>query len=165
MRLPSPFPDIAPELLTGHPEIDNEHRLLLRAIEQLRGICCKFDSVEDCRGCPHATAKGCDNYLVETLGDLLMFLVDHFRNEEDLMKIGRVTLIDREICERHKEDHAAISHAVQDIIAALAPLKTAQHIRTLHKLLENWVSNHIQVHDMVLVRMLSPFPEHFARAR
>lgn len=156
MRQPIAFPAVAPELLTGHPEIDNEHRLLLRAIEGLRSICEKFEGAGDCQGCPHASSRGCDNFLVETLGDLLMFLVDHFRNEEDLMRIGRVSLIDRELCERHKEDHAAISHAVQDIVGALAPQRTADHIRRLHTLLENWVSNHIRLHDMVLVRLLAP---------
>ena len=156
MRLPTPFPDIAPELLTGHPEIDQEHRLLLRTIEELRSICTKFEGEADCRGCSHAAARGCDNHLVETLGDLLMFLVDHFRTEESMMKVGRVSLIDRELCERHKEDHAAISHAVQQIIAALDPHLTVNHIRRLHQLLESWVANHIRIHDMVLVQLLAP---------
>lgn len=156
MRLPTTLPEVPPELLTGNPEIDNEHRLLLRAIEGLRNICDRFEDAADCQGCAHVGARGCDNFLVETLGDLLMFLVDHFRNEEDLMRVGRVSIVDRELCERHKEDHAAISHAVQEIIGALAPQRTVDHIRRLHSLLENWVCNHIRLHDMVLVGMLAP---------
>ncbi len=158
MRAPTPFPSVSPALLTGNADIDQEHRLLLGIMGRLREICADFLARDDCHGCPHHAEHRCDNALVETLGDLLMFLVDHFRTEEDLMRTGRATLVDRDLCELHKEDHAAISHTVQRIVASLDPARTAAHIRQLDELLVRWVENHIKVHDQVLVRMLQPQP-------
>jgi len=154
------YPELNPALLTGNSEVDAEHRLLLRFLERLRNVCANFDKADDCEACSRACLRGCDTVLIETLGDLLMFLVDHFRTEEDLMRTERVNLVDREICELHKEDHAAISHAVQKIAADLDPMKTATHIRQLHKLLENWVTNHIRLHDVLLIQMIGMIASH-----
>lgn len=156
MLSPSPFPGSAPGLLTGHAEIDQEHRLLLSTLGRLREACLRFDEPRDCGGCDALTAAQCHNTLVELLGDLLMFLIEHFQKEEAIMKESGLTTREREVCERHKEDHAAISQTILDIVTALDPAQTAHLVRSLHTVLERWQHNHIRLHDQILVRLLPP---------
>jgi hemerythrin len=86
------------------------------------------------------------------LGDLLSFVLEHFRTEEAIMRDSLLLLVDRAVCEAHMEDHAAISGKVQEIVAALDPMNTVVLIRQLDTLLTRWVSNHIALHDTLLVR-------------
>lgn len=142
--------------LTGHPEIDAEHRLLLGMLTRLQELCGTAGSGDACARCGQEREEGCEVFLVETLGELLSFLVDHFHNEEQLMKACCPQGNDKILCNLHREDHAAISQQVQQIVVALDARKTAAHIEALRFLLGNWLANHVASHDMALVALLRP---------
>lgn len=149
-----PGVELPAELVTGHKTIDNEHRLLLSSIASLRKICNDFTSTPDCSNCEEVERNRCENDLISMLGDLLAFILDHFKTEEAIMRESLLQLVDREVCEAHMEDHAAISCKVQEIVAALNPLKTVSLIRELDALLSRWIVNHIGLHDVMLVRWI-----------
>jgi hemerythrin-like metal-binding protein len=137
---------------TGHAEIDLEHSLLLACVDRLNTVCRIPDSRCSCRDCLVRTQSECHADLGNLLGDLLMYLVDHFRTEETLMRSHGVARIAPDFCERHKEDHAAIALTIQELTASLDPLQTADLVRRLHRLLSYWLQDHIARHDAVLVR-------------
>lgn len=140
------------QLATGNPLIDTEHRLLLSCIANLRRICHLPSGMQDCAGCPQIEQDNCESYLVGMLGDLLAFILEHFKTEEAMMRDSLLLMVDRDLCEAHMEDHAAISGKVQQIVAALDPRHTARLIRELDALLSNWLTNHVALHDLLLTR-------------
>lgn len=147
MLSPIPFPGWAPQLLTGNSETDSEHRLLLNAVSRLREVCAQLEH--------HAENTAVvSERVVDVLGDLLSFLVDHFFAEEKLMRKFGLTVHDKELCDRHKEDHAAISDTVLRIVANLDTPQTVPLTRQLQSVLQDWVENHIKIHDAILVGML-----------
>lgn len=144
MFSPIPFPGWAPQLLTGNSEADCEHRLLLNAITRLRGVTSELE---------HQDAIDLQEF-VDILGDFLAFLVDHFFAEEKLMKACGLTVKEKELCDRHMEDHAAISDTVLRIVSTLDTPQTVPLVRQLHAVLQDWLEHHIQIHDAVLVRLI-----------
>lgn len=139
-------------LITGHQTIDFEHQMLLNSMSTLRQVCSGFTLRRDCSTCPADSRADCENSLISLLGDLLVFMMDHFRTEEQLMRDSLLVMVDRDLCEAHMEDHAAISSKVQQIVAALDPMQTPSLIRQLDTLLHNWVSHHVVLHDLWLAR-------------
>lgn len=142
------------ELHTGHKAIDFEHAQLLACMQTLRAVCNDFSRKEDCAACSQEKREGCEDSLVGLLGDLLAFIIDHFKTEELAMRDSLLMAMDAEVCQAHMEDHANISAKVQEIIMALEPLKTVGLLRELNGLLELWIKNHIQMHDALLGRWL-----------
>ena len=110
---------------TGHAEIDLEHSLLMACVNRLNSVCRIPDSRCSCRDCLARMQSECHADLGNLLGDLLMYLVDHFRTEETLMRSHGVARIAPDFCERHKEDHAAIALTIQELTTNLDPMQTA----------------------------------------
>ncbi len=144
--------ELPSELVTGHRAIDAEHRQLLLSMANLRAVCDFHLRVADCKACQENQRDVCESSLVTMLGDLLSFVIEHFRNEERIMRDSLLLMVERDVCEAHIEDHAAISGKVQQIVASLDPLYTVVLIRELDVLLTRWVSNHVTLHDQLLVR-------------
>lgn len=148
----SPACSLPSELLTGHHAIDNEHRQLMATMAGLNKVCSLQLRAPDCSACTGDQRTVCESNLVALLGDLLSFVIEHFRNEEQIMRDSLLLMIERDICEGHIEDHAAISGKVQQVVAALDPMHTVVLIRELDALLTRWIANHIRLHDQYLVR-------------
>jgi len=146
---------LPPELLTGHESIDFEHRQLLACITAVRSVCQDFRQFKDCSNCLSSRQHLCESELVRLLGDLLAFILDHFKSEESIMRDSLLIMVDRDVCEAHMEDHAAISAKVQQIVGALDPANTVGLVRQLDTLLANWISNHIALHDVILARWVA----------
>jgi hemerythrin-like metal-binding protein len=146
---------LPPELITGHDLIDAEHRFLIAAIANLRRVCIDHVSFETCASCSNVRQAKCDNDLVSLLGDVFAFILDHFKTEEAIMRDSLLLMVDRDVCEAHMEDHAAISLAVQKIVSSLDTLHTVSRIRELDALLTRWVTNHIAMHDLLLSRWVA----------
>lgn len=140
------------ELLTGHKIIDDEHRLLLGCMASLRKVCDDYTGYANCHSCTVATQSRCEGDLISLLGDLLSFIIDHFMTEEGIMRESLLLIVDREVCDGHMEDHAAISTKVQEIVSALDSGRVIERIRELDQLLLQWITHHIALHDMALVR-------------
>jgi hemerythrin-like metal-binding protein len=142
------------ELVTGHPSIDFEHRQLLACMTATRQICHDLRGMPTCGQCISERRILCESDLIQILGDLLTFILDHFKTEDALMRDSLLLMLDRDVCEAHKEDHAAISASIQDIVARIDPMLTVQRLRELDYLLGRWMTNHIMLHDMLLARWL-----------
>ncbi|HJW25830.1 MAG TPA: hemerythrin family protein [Rhodocyclaceae bacterium] len=140
--------------MTGNPGSDSDHRLLLNAMARLREVCVDHERRADCASCAPARAAACNRDLVDTLGELLACLIDHFFAEERAMRKLGLSQREKELCDRHVEDHALISDTVLRIVAALDSPRTVVLIRQLHSVLGNWVKHHIELHDMALLRIL-----------
>lgn len=135
--------------------IDHEHRLLLDYILRLREICDDHDAERvTCGSCSPTLISECESRLVGILGDLLAYILDHFRTEESIMRDSLLLAVERETCEAHMEDHAAISSKVQEIVSSLETPKTIERVRELEEILLRWVTHHIELHDMLLVRWM-----------
>ena len=147
-----PYKELPPALVTGHKFIDFEHQLLLNSMASLRQVCTGFSANEGCESCVANSRFECEGSLVSLLGDLLVFMMDHFQHEERLMRDSLLMMVDRDLCEAHMEDHAAISGKVQQIIARLNPMRISALIRELDALLHGWLTHHVSLHDLWLVR-------------
>ena len=139
-------------LVTGHAAIDAEHGQLLSSMTSLRRICTDYAALPHCRQCAASTRRDCESGLISLLGDLLAFILDHFVHEEGIMRDTLMLAVDRDVCEAHIEDHAAISAKVQQIVARLEPEHLVERIRELDRLLSRWLNHHIALHDVLLVR-------------
>lgn len=145
---------LPPELQTGHPSIDFEHTHLLACIRDLRRVCDDMVGRSHCMQCSDSRQRSCENELIRHLGDLLAFILDHFRHEETIMRDSLMTALERAVCEAHMEDHAAISAKVQQIVASIDRRRLVGLMRELDSLLGTWTVNHIRLHDLILVRWL-----------
>lgn len=142
-------------LLTGHKLIDFDHHQLLASMASTRAACIDLRARADCSGCTVDRRGLCEKELVCLLGDLLSFILDHFKTEEEIMRDSLLMMLDRDVCEAHIEDHAAISAKVQEIVSRLDTIHTVGLLRDLDSLLEQWICNHIALHDTILARWVS----------
>lgn len=123
-------------LATGHADIDDQHRELFSRIDQLL----------------HAMKTGRGRAEVSSVVAFLdAYVLEHFGNEERLMKARRFPAIDAHLLEHRK------------FVAALATLRadldrdgpgTLLVIRVNHHLLE-WLRDHIHVRDRALAEWLA----------
>ena len=144
--------DLPAQLVTGHPLIDTEHRFLINAIANLRRICLDQVALKSCIACGKPMQERCEGNLIGLLGDIFSFILDHFKNEESIMRDSMLVIVDREVCQAHMEDHAEIAAKVQEIVSALDSVHIVSRIRELDALLARWMTNHVALHDMMLSR-------------
>ena len=144
--------DLPPALFTGFKIMDDGRCHLLASINTLRKICIDHIGLADCSTCTLAMRHNCEENLVGMLGDLISFVLEHFKAEEEIMRDSLLLMVDRDHCEAHMEDHAEISGKVQEIVAALDPMNTVSRIRELEALLSRWLTHHIALHDVLLAR-------------
>ncbi|MEN9477591.1 MAG: hypothetical protein RLZZ300_1732 [Pseudomonadota bacterium] len=147
--------DLPAQLVTGHPLIDTEHRFLINAIANLRRICLDQVALKSCIACGKPMQERCEGNLIGLLGDIFSFILDHFKNEESIMRDSMLVIVDREVCQAHMEDHAEIAAKVQEIVSALDSQHVVSRIRELDALLSRWVTNHVVMHDLLLSRWVS----------
>ncbi len=140
-------------LETGISEVDFGHAQLLSCIASLRSLCA-YPNNTTCNTCNDVQRGLCESTLIGLLGDLLIFILDHFQAEEKAMRDSLLYMVDRHVCEAHMEDHAQISYTIQQIVAAIDPSETVLLVRQLDQLLECWVSKHIVLHDQALERWM-----------
>lgn len=147
--------DLPAQLVTGHPLIDTEYRFLINAIANLRRICLDQVALKSCIACGKPMQERCEGNLIGLLGDIFSFILDHFKNEESIMRDSMLVIVDREVCQAHMEDHAEIAAKVQEIVSALDSQHVVSRIRELDALLSRWVTNHVVMHDLLLSRWVS----------
>lgn len=147
--------ELPAELITGHKLIDSEHHFLIGAIANLRRVCLDHVNLKDCTGCSHDRQERCEADVIAMLGDVFAFILDHFKTEEMVMRDSLLLMVDRDVCEAHMEDHAAISATVQQIVSSLDSQHIVSRIRELDALLARWETNHIALHDLILSRWIA----------
>jgi hemerythrin-like metal-binding protein len=145
---------LPPGLDTGIGQVDFEHGQLLSCMATLRQLC-SDPTRNSCQPCSSRQRAHCESSLISILGDLLIFILDHFHSEEKAMRESLLYMLDREVCEAHMEDHAHISEKIQQIVAAIEPDKTVLQVRELSALLERWMTHHVELHDNALARWMA----------
>ena len=140
---------LPPSLNTGIGFLDFEHAQLLSCMSTLRQICGDMTR-NSCNLCDGVQREKCESSLIGLLGDLLIFILDHFHQEERAMHDSLLYMLDRDVCEAHMEDHAQISEKIQKIVAANDPVRMVIQLRELGCVLEKWVSHHVLLHDQAL---------------
>jgi hemerythrin-like metal-binding protein len=147
MTAHSDHPSFPKELKTGITIVDEEHRQLREFIGRLRTICAEFDSKQNCAGCTGEKILACDAALLDSLTKLLGFMVEHFRNEENLMKDLGVSVKQHERYLLHAEDHANIADRIALLAHPRPRQETVRVIADTASLIARWLDHHIAHHD------------------
>ena len=144
-------PPLPNTLSTGIAMIDEEHHQLRAFIGRLRSICNDFENQKSCIGCSSDKVSACEYALLDCVTDLLGYMVEHFRMEENLMKDLGISAKHHERYLMHAEDHANIT----DHVALLArPKDRQQTVRTIAEtatVLSRWLDHHIEHHDVPML--------------
>lgn len=121
------------DLETGNAQIDQEHRELLRAINQLLEAC--------------ATGKG-ERELSGTLDFLMQYTMTHFRHEEAL----QVQYAYPDYT-NHKRYHETFFKVVENLVANLkAEGPTPRLMEDINKQMVGWLLNHIKTEDVKVAK-------------
>lgn len=138
--------------VTGISIIDDEHRRLHEFITRLRTICRDFDSKATCHDCISDRVTHCEEELMDCVGTLLSYMVDHFRHEEDLMKRQGLSAVGHALYLQHTEDHANITNRVAMLTHPGDPMATVKAIAETAAILAAWFESHIKHHDIPMLR-------------
>jgi hemerythrin-like metal-binding protein len=152
MTAQSDHPGFSKELETGISIIDEEHRHLREFIGGLRTICAEFDSKQTCAGCTNEKITACDAALLDYVTELLGFMVEHFRNEEDLMKDRGLGAQQQERYLLHAEDHANIAERIAVLTHPRSRQETVRVIADTASLVARWLDHHIAHHDVPMLQ-------------
>ncbi len=137
--------------ITGDAIVDDEHRHLRQQIERLRSICAEYETRQTCQGCASEKISRCESVLLECISDLLAYMVDHFRAEENLMKRRGINQAHRERYLVHTEDHADIANHVAQLTHPRDPGLTVKTIAETTALISHWLDRHIVSHDVPML--------------
>jgi hemerythrin-like metal-binding protein len=151
MTAQSDHPGFSKELETGISIVDEEHRQLREFIGGLRTICAEFDSKPTCAGCTDEKITACDAALLDCVTELLGFMVEHFRNEENLMKDLGVNTKQYARYLLHTEDHANIADRVALLAQPRSRQETVRAIADTASLIARWLDHHIANHDVPML--------------
>ncbi len=140
---------------TAWREIEAEHTLLGEKLAEVVRLCPGRETRVNCHACPYAQPLECSYKLQDMVGDLLAYMVSHFRHEESLMRHWGVLASRKDMCDRHMEDHGDISEAFGALAVSLHGDNPLPRVRDIYSLLHAWLGPHIEEHDR-------PLLEHFS---
>ncbi len=141
--------------LTGHPGIDAQHQELAGLIARLDDIC--VDDVvnrPDCALCPELSREVCIGRLADLIGELLGFMVEHFRYEEQLMRLLTPSPEAMRHIHAHKRAHAEVSEQLSALTFGLDGGDPRACAQRLQNIIEAWMGGHSQTHDSHLAGAL-----------
>jgi hemerythrin-like metal-binding protein len=141
-----------PSLRTGHPEMDEEHAVLLGMLDHLRSAC-PNKHAGACPECGTAQHDACWVALIQLLARVIGYTVDHFAFEEKAMRrIAPIDVVGH--CLSHTNDHERITVALRSVMQPLdaANLKTAG--TELEAVIRSWLEQHIMSFDVPLAEFL-----------
>lgn len=142
------------ELACGNSLIDSEHRALLASIDNLKQVCTDYRHTANCQACDGGRRQGCEHKLLQMLGDVIEYIIEHFEHEESLMRRTLLPVMNTGAYNEHVEAHANISAGVIGILSSLTPEITVEKIRDLELSLHGWLIGHIYQHDLPLADWL-----------
>jgi hemerythrin-like metal-binding protein len=138
-------------LKTGIELIDREHEHLLALEARLQPFCeCER---ELCHACASPTREECDRTLSRHFGELLDYMVEHFRHEERLMDC-----LPREAARAHKFEHAEISDHFIKLIQFNKHTDMLVTPSELRSIVRDWLDRHIVEWDYPLAERLGAPP-------
>lgn len=134
--------------------IRHEHGLLKEKIGQLRTVCACARTGGDCAACGAESTLACEREVARILEEVFVFMVEHFRTEEAVMREHRLDFADPIACESHREAHAEITERARHLITGLTPQTVLPRLDELVGLIEGWIGGHIAAHDHALLSLL-----------
>ena len=135
-------------LRTGVDLIDREHEYLIDRLDLLKQICGSGQG--SCTSCDDTRQAGCDTTLGEMLTELLAYMVEHFRHEENLM-VG----LPEWMRERHVVEHANIAERFSKLLRdSEADTGIIASPAALQDILTHWLENRIQQWDIPIADCL-----------
>ncbi|MBL8489763.1 MAG: hemerythrin family protein [Rhodocyclaceae bacterium] len=143
--------------------IRHEHRLLAEKLGQLRDVCACAAQKRDCAACDRAQVARCELEVAKVLEEVFVYMVEHFRTEESVIRDHRLDILDRACCEGHREAHAEITEQARKLIAGLTPTTVIPRLNELVGLMQGWLGGHIASHDHRLLGLLGAEREQIAR--
>lgn len=153
MTAHSAHPYLSQEPATGVAIVDEEHRRLREFIGRLRSLCADFACKQDCNGCSAEHIGACDAAFLDCMTELLGFMLEHFRNEEQMMKDLGISARQHERYQLHAEDHANIAGRLAGLTRPQQPrAATVLTIADTAAHIERWLEQHIVQHDVPMLR-------------
>ncbi len=152
MSAPSSSPPPANAQSTGIALIDEGYCQLRAFIERLHSICDDVDNRQTCADCPSEQVSACEFALLDCVTDLLGYMVDQFRSEENLMKGLGISTKHGERYQLHAEDHANITGRVAQLARPRDKQQTVRTIAEAGAVLTLWLDHHISNHDVPMLR-------------
>lgn len=122
---------------TGYKPVDTQHENLFGMVNQLH------DAI--------IAGKGTES-LAPTLEKLAAYTIDHFAEEEKLMKS-----INYPDFAAHKAKHVDLSNQVKDLMAKFKEGKLVLSM-TISTFLANWLKHHIKEEDVTLIQYVKEHP-------
>lgn len=136
-------------------EINAEHAVLTNRIVKLERVCEGLDERTSCKDCPPEKTSGCADALIQEIGDLLAYMVEHFRHEERGMQGSGYAIREGAKYSAHVEDHANISEYFTGIVGEFNDADPCPQAVKLRDLLEMWINTHISEFDAALLANLA----------
>lgn len=143
--------------LTGHAEIDHQHAILERMVEELARFCAESfrDPNASCAGCSASQRKCCTERLASITGELQAFLVGHATYEERLMELlPRNASCGAHIAE-HTAAHAGISRQLKRIAQQVDKDCPRSQAQQLELVVRAWIGDHAVRFDVPLAGQIA----------
>jgi hemerythrin len=132
-------------------EIEHEHAMLAERLARLRDLLACAPGQGRCEACDALEVADCWDAHTEFLGELLDLMHSHFRVEEAAMRRLDATPAEQEADAAHVEAHADM---MERAVAVVSLAKLQEERVAARDLLENWLREHIDSHDVALLRRL-----------
>lgn len=146
-----------PPPTTGHPEIDREHAVLLGLLRQLEDVCALSPKPSAaCTGCAPAQRLACEFSLIDVLGKVLGYTVDHFAFEEKAMRRLPESRERLAHCGAHIEDHERIAAELRDLALSIQSPDIIRSGRELQAVIRRWLGAHMLTFDVPFAKLLNP---------
>ncbi len=135
------FVEWTDELLSEDPKVNAQHKELFNRINKLYDAANNYQELYDLK---HVG----DRRLKETLDFLADYVVEHFRDEEDLMLRNNY-----EGYERHKKMHDEFIDTINKEVANFDETgANLPNIIKLTKITAKWLVNHIMKEDLEMIK-------------
>lgn len=141
--------NLPPLPLTGNTKIDEEHARLHDILYRTLSLC--QVSYPECSQCAPDKRRHCTDTAIDLITDALKFMVEHFRQEEKLLKQqAHTTRI-----QAHLDSHAELSRRMSQLIGDYEDNNTALCLFRLVQTLHVWLHKHILEHDLPVIQEMA----------
>ncbi len=135
---------------------EDEHVRLNQLLQNLRGTCDKFYSLEGCHGCGKEKVASCQGRLISFKHVFLELVIKHFRNEEKIMFDIFHTQDTNENFRLHQQEHDKLLHELESLMRKLSTEsergRTSAAIREFHHQALDLFGDHFRNFDDEFLR-------------
>ena len=133
--------------------IQEEHDLLFAMLKEIRAVCANTAN-PNCANCTSELQQNCSNLAYNKLETLLHYMLEHFTEEERLMRGMAKTHEERNYHQAHLEHHANISATLAQCAQRLVRNQSTDAFIRISHLIEHWIDDHIARFDSKIAMFL-----------